>query len=104
MSHNHTLIGFIRTEPLIGRLDGGLQPCIEPRPQSQLGRLDEFVAVGSVPRRLSENEHKWHVGLALACRSCLQMAAPTECHTALGESKKLLLRRSDTLPRAIAAS
>ena len=91
------------------------RPCRYPAP-SHVGSgvsatftcsLSRSVIAGSLrqPRSLSENEHKWHVGLASACRSCLQMARLTHRNaTEPLDSKKLLLRRSDTLPRAIAAS
>jgi hypothetical protein len=36
----------------------------------------DAVSRQAKPRRLSENKHKWHVGLATACRSCLRWSRP----------------------------
>jgi hypothetical protein len=46
-----------------------------------------FVKGQRAPRSLSENQHKWHVGLASACHSCLQTAAPATCRIALGKQE-----------------
>jgi hypothetical protein len=61
---------------------------IKKLPSQVQARIDDLYELAQHdPRSLSENEHKWHVGLASACHSCLQTAAPATCRIALGKQE-----------------